>query len=265
LTDIIATDAFAGTWQDSAPYAGDYALTIGNLPYGYIKSSLVAVTPGDEYDLTVYLRGQIDPEGSIGCWRVRATFLDASGSTLSVSDPASGCDGAGISEDWQMKRGWVVVPSRAVSLRVDLYNTLSTGWVTFDSPLLKRASVRKYYYAGSARIAMRVGSGSGTNGLKWLLSDHLGSVTASADKDGNLLATQRYTPWGSIRAGSAPTTFGYTGQRSEEELGLIYFKARWFDPALGRFTSADTMAPDPYNPADWDRYAYGRNSPLHWT
>jgi len=163
LTDIIATDAFTGTWQDSAPYAGDYALTIGNLPFGYIKSSLVAVTPGDQYDLTAYLRGQIDPDGSIGCWRVRATFLNASGSTLSVSDPAPGCDGAGISEDWQLKGGLVVVPTGAVSLRVDLYNTLSTGWVTFDSPSLRRASVSKYYYAGSARIAMRAGSMSSVN------------------------------------------------------------------------------------------------------
>ncbi len=54
----------------------------------------------------------------------------------------------------------------------------------------------KYYYAGTARIAMRTGSGTGTTGLNWLLGDHLGSTTITADASGNKVAELRYKAWG---------------------------------------------------------------------
>ena len=54
----------------------------------------------------------------------------------------------------------------------------------------------------------------------------------------------------------------FTGQASyEAEFGLYYYKARWYDPHLGRFSQPDSMVPDSGNPLDWDRYAYVRNNP----
>ncbi len=38
----------------------------------------------------------------------------------------------------------------------------------------------KYYYAGTARVAMRSGAGTVTTGLNWLLGDHLGSTAITA-------------------------------------------------------------------------------------
>jgi len=37
------------------------------------------------------------------------------------------------------------------------------------------------------------------------------------------------------------------------------------DPVIGRFTSPDTIVPDPYNSQDYDRYSYVRNNPLRYT
>jgi hypothetical protein len=37
---------------------------------------------------------------------------------------------------------------------------------------------------------------------------------------------------------------------------------RWFDPSLGRFISADTIVPSPYNPLAHDRYSYSYNNPI---
>ncbi len=34
---------------------------------------------------------------------------------------------------------------------------------------------------------------------------------------------------------------------------------------LGRFAQADTIIPDPYNPLDYNRYAYSRNNPVNYT
>jgi len=42
-------------------------------------------------------------------------------------------------------------------------------------------------------------------------------------------------------------------------------RARFYDPYLGRFISADTIVPNPRNPQDFNRYAYTRNNPLKYT
>ncbi|MRR30757.1 RHS repeat-associated core domain-containing protein, partial [bacterium] len=119
----------------------------------------------------------------------------------------------------------------------------------------------KYYTAGSNRLAMRENST-----LTWLLSDHLGSTSVTADASGNLLSTLRYTAFGEVRAasGTTGTDYRYTGQREESELGLYYYVARWYDAYLNHWTQPDTIVPDPYNPQDWNRYSYGLNNPVKY-
>lgn len=58
-------------------------------------------------------------------------------------------------------------------------------------------------------------------------------------------AELRYRPWGESRnpTGTTPTTYRFTGQREQSEIGLYYYGARWMDPALGRFTSPDCIIP----------------------
>ncbi len=58
--------------------------------------------------------------------------------------------------------------------------------------------------------------------------------------------TQLYKPWGEVRyaSGTLPTDYTYTGQYSHTaDFGLMYYNARWYDPALGRFAQADTIVP----------------------
>jgi RHS repeat-associated protein len=73
----------------------------------------------------------------------------------------------------------------------------------------------------------------------------------------------RYTPWGEERSGFAGfnTDRTYTGQR-RESFGLLDYIARYYDPQLGRFISADTIVPEPGNPQSLNHYAYAQNSPL---
>jgi len=67
-------------------------------------------------------------------------------------------------------------------------------------------------------------------------------------------------------SGNLPTQHTDTGQHSNmSDFGLMYYNARYYDPALGRFTSADTLIPEPGNPQSWDRYAYVENNPLRYT
>jgi RHS repeat-associated protein len=123
-------------------------------------------------------------------------------------------------------------------------------------------TIRKYYYAGTQRVAMRE---SGT--LYWLLTDHLGSTAITANgASGAKVAEVRYKAWGEDRytSGTTPTTYRYTGQRWEAGLGLYFYRARWYDPALGRFAQPDTLVPNPADPQSLNRYAYVRNNPLRY-
>ncbi len=67
-------------------------------------------------------------------------------------------------------------------------------------------------------------------------------------------------------SGNLPTQHTDTGQYSNmSDFGLMYYNARWYDPALGRFAQADTLIPQPGNPQSWDRYADVENNPLRYT
>jgi len=87
------------------------------------------------------------------------------------------------------------------------------------------------------------------------------------DSVGNKVGDLRYHPYGGTRYswGSTPTGYRFTGQREDATIGLYFFNARYYDPALGRFISADTVVPSPANPQDLNRYAYVRNNPLKYT
>ncbi len=61
------------------------------------------------------------------------------------------------------------------------------------------------------------------------------------------------------------TEYQYTGQFNQAALGLYFYGARWYDSYLNRWTSPDTIIPDPYNTSDYDRYAYVRNNPIRYT
>jgi RHS repeat-associated protein len=127
------------------------------------------------------------------------------------------------------------------------------------------SSMKKYYYDGATRVAMRTGST-----LNWLFGDHLGSSSRAANSDGSPLANgeQRYKPWGEKRFptgdSAIPTTFKFTGQREESTLGLYFYNSRWLDPALGRFIQADPVVPSLTNSQSLDRYAYVLNNPIKY-
>jgi RHS repeat-associated protein len=102
--------------------------------------------------------------------------------------------------------------------------------------------------------------------LYWLLGDHLGG-TAITVNGTTETGEVRYTAWGADRytSGSTPTSFKYTGQRQESGIGLYFYGARWYDPALGRFIQPDSIVPDPGDAKSFDRYAYVLNNPLRYS
>ena len=119
-----------------------------------------------------------------------------------------------------------------------------------------------YYYADGQRIAMRDNDGM----VNYLYGDQLGSVSAVADTNGNLVNTTLYEPWGTTRYenGDDITAYGYTGQMQEGD--IYFYQSRWYDPDIGRFMQADTIVPlQVQGTQAFDRYAYVNNNPLRYT
>jgi RHS repeat-associated protein len=126
------------------------------------------------------------------------------------------------------------------------------------------STVTKYYFFAGQRIAMRVG-----NTLYYLHGDRVppgrrstSLATDSAGGVGNPVRDQGYYAYGRYRrGGTLPTDHKFTGQKLDGS-GLYYYGARYYDPQIGLFLSADTLVPDPGVVFDYNRYMYVRGNPM---
>jgi len=97
--------------------------------------------------------------------------------------------------------------------------------------------------------------------------DHLNSVTAVTGHDGTTVETASYGPFGAMTSETGPALSGgevanklrYTGREFDRETGLYYYRARYYDPEIGRFYTEDPLR----FRAGINFYAYVNNNPLN--
>lgn len=90
--------------------------------------------------------------------------------------------------------------------------------------------------------------------------DGLGSVTSLTTSSGTIANTYTYDSDGKLTAssGSVPNPISYTGREFDSETGLYYYRARYYDPSVGRF-----IAEDPIQFAGgMNFYSYVSNNPV---
>ena len=123
-----------------------------------------------------------------------------------------------------------------------------------------RTTAISYYSFGSMRIAVKRG-----NRLFHLHSDHLGS-TSLTTRGSTIEASRAYYAYGAERAasGNLKTDRTFTGQK-RDATGLLYYNARYYDPALGTFISPDSMVPGAGQVINYNRFLYARGNPLKYT
>ena len=96
---------------------------------------------------------------------------------------------------------------------------------------------------------------------EWYLVDRLGSVRQIVDGAGTILDEISYDSFGGILSESNPTQgdrFKFTGREYSPELGIYYYRARWYDPSAGRFISQDPIG---FSAGDVNLYRYVGNGP----
>jgi RHS repeat-associated protein len=102
--------------------------------------------------------------------------------------------------------------------------------------------------------------------------NHVGSSSVVTDANGVEVSRMLYMPFGELAAawstGTDVVTGKYTGQEADEELGqpelggIYYYNARYYDPSIGRFMSADSIVPGLGNAQAFNRYSYVMNNPI---
>jgi RHS repeat-associated protein len=128
---------------------------------------------------------------------------------------------------------------------------------------LTPSNTTTHYYLGDTLVAQRTGSGS-TWTLSYIHADHLTGTSATSDSSGVRTGFISYEPFGHTRSGDVPTDKKFTGQRLDDT-GLYYYRARYYDPLIGRFISPDTIVSRPNDPQSLKRYSYTLNNPLKYT
>ena len=90
--------------------------------------------------------------------------------------------------------------------------------------------------------------------------DALESVLGQSGNTGTVVAAQGYTAFGSTvnATGSSNNTLKFTGREQDIETGLIYYRARYYDPIVtGRFLSEDPIR------SGINFYTYDGNNPVN--
>jgi len=99
-------------------------------------------------------------------------------------------------------------------------------------------------------------------GVEYLLPDGLGSVRQVVDNDGLVVAVNEYDPYGvPLQGGGSP--YGYTGEWWQDEVDLLYLRARWYDAGVGRFLSKDPWSGDDLRPQSMNGWGYVEGNPIN--
>ena len=93
-------------------------------------------------------------------------------------------------------------------------------------------------------------------------TDHLGSVRLLTDAAGAVANAYDYDAFGNLEATSFETVanpYAFTARERDAESGLMFYRARYYDPKIGRFISEDPIG---FEGEMFNLYRYAKNSPV---
>jgi RHS repeat-associated protein len=176
---------------------------------------------------------------------------DQAGDLSKVERPAEG-EVAEIKDDYG---------SDGAGLRASQTINGTTNFMAWDSaeglPLLLTDGTNSYIYGPGGSPVEQVNSSTGAVG--YLHHDQQGSTSLLTGSTGTVIGKCAYGAYGSPTCeGSATTPLGFDGQYTSSDTGLIYLRARIYDPSTAQFLSVDPLeafSAAPYN--------YARDNPLN--
>jgi RHS repeat-associated protein len=204
---------------------------------------LTAVTRGGvETPYTWSDRGELLDDGT------QEYAWDAAGRLVGVSGPG-GLEVA-YSYDGASDRVAMVVDGVTTTYAVDPFSPVDNVSQVLEE---ETGGAETRYFYGLDLLAQ-----TGSTMTTYLGYDAL-SVRLRLDEDGDIAAHYEYAPFGEVR-GQGPAGYGFTGERWDEVVGLLYLRARYYAPEVGRFVSRDALLGEYLQPQTLNRFAYVTNN-----
>jgi RHS repeat-associated protein len=227
--------------------AANNATTIGAGTYKYNKASELETGPSltytfDELGERTKTKPTSGPATTYG--------YDQAGNLASVERPKEG-------EKAEIKDSYAYDGD---SLRASQTISGTTTYLVWDMteglPLILSDTTNSYIYGPGGLPVEQVSSG-GT--VTYLHHDQQGSTRLLTGSAGTVTGKCTYGAYGAPTCEGATTTpLGYDGQYTSSDTGLIYMRARVYDPATAQFLSVDPLAAVTRSP-----YNYTSDNPLN--
>jgi RHS repeat-associated protein len=131
------------------------------------------------------------------------------------------------------------------------------AWDTAESlPLLLSDGANYYVYGPEGLPIEQIASEAST----YLHHDQPGSTRLLTAQAGTISGAYTFTPYGVTEGhtGTATTRLGYDGQYTSSDTGLIYLRARTYDPTTAQFLSFDSVFG-----TSGEAYSYSADNPVN--
>jgi RHS repeat-associated protein len=114
-------------------------------------------------------------------------------------------------------------------------------------------TVRYYHGAGIDEPLARKNS---SDVVTYYLADHLGSIVQESNAAGAVTLEREFDPWGVAIQGGSTSGYAFTGREWDAEIGLYYYRARYYSAKTGQFLGEDPMR------TPGSLFSYVANAPL---
>ncbi len=205
---------------------GNRLSSLGVSPYNYNASNQLTSKPNTTYtyDNNGNTATKVDSTGTT------QYFWDIENRMSSVTLPGSG--------------GTVSFKYEPFGRRVYKSSSAGTSIYAFDGDNLieetnsSGAAVARYEQTQNIDEPLAMLRSAATS---YYHADGLGSVTSLSSAAGSIANTYTYDSFGKLTnsTGSLVNPFRYTARESDTETGLYYYRARYYDPTIGRFIRED--------------------------
>jgi RHS repeat-associated protein len=140
-----------------------------------------------------------------------------------------------------------------------------TGYPQVVEELVNGAVTRQYAY-GLQRISENQVISNVWTPSFYGYDSAAGNVRFLSNAAGAVTDTYEYDAFGNqiYRSGTTPNNFLYRGEQFDSDLGLYYLRARYYNPATGRFLSRDPEEGVSTDPASLHKYLYVGGDPVNW-
>lgn len=151
---------------------------------------------------------------------------------------------------------------------------LSGDKVLSEARTYEEANYERIHYtydASNNLVSMNIWDhrGSKTNGEYYYIRNAQGDIIGLTDVSGTQVVTYNYDTWGKLISIEGNLTVGqknpyrYRGYRYDNETGLYYLNARYYNPEWGRFINADALAGEKGTLLSHNGFAYCFNNPVN--